>query len=181
MLGRKKSNKQGKKQKKNWLERLGIEAEKVPTEDDKEREARHEKIVLVWKYVRDRIDKGVAEYFRTGSTDTLREFMSRSVLEATLEELEKMRKAGVYWAQPDRAAKTNPTYKVISEKLNKDRQPERFVIQERFEDHSVLRSIQGKAEKVANGTEHVIQATVDVENGSEFTLVSIIEIKGATL
>jgi hypothetical protein len=174
--------KKGKKQAGGgWLEKIGIKAEKLPTEDEHKRAERHATIERVWKYLRDRIDRGAIEYFRTGSTDILREFVGRPALDSMLEELERLRNAGVYWVQPDRGARTNPRYAIISEKLNKNNQPERFVIQERFVDHSVLRAVDGNAEKACEGVERVIQATVEVKGGRDFKLLSVIQVKGATL
>jgi hypothetical protein len=170
-----------KKQRKGLLGTLGIKAEPLPSSEDKTRDERHKKIAQAWTYLRDRIDRGIAAYFSEGSAQKLAEHVERPALDALVAELDRLRDAGVVgWAQPDRATVTQPQYKVISEELNEAMQPTKFVIEERFKDFSELRSRAGATERCP-GTERVIQASVSVLRGTEFKLVSVIEVREATL
>lgn len=174
-------SKKNKKQKGGFLKKLGVQAEKEASPSDLQEKERHEKIKQAWGYLRRQIDKGVDEYFRSGDTATLREFVEEPALPTLLAELEKMRSAGIYWSQPDRATKTSPRMDVISERLNKNQQPERFVVQERFIDNSIYKTLDGRSERVCEGKERVFQATVDVKGGTSYKLKTIIEVRGATL
>lgn len=168
-----------KKKEGKLLKAIGIEAEKAPQESEIERDQRHQKIVQAWEYVRGRIDRGASEYLQTGSEETLRSHVARPALDALLEHLGRMREKGLVWEQPERSARTQPQVSVVSEKLNSRGQPVSFVVRESFLDNSVMRSSQ--EERQASGNKRVIQATVEVENGQDFYLVSVLEVQGATI
>lgn len=178
-MAKKKKGKKG-----GLLKAIGINAEAAPTDDALVKKDRHNKIELAWVFLRDRIDKATHEYYRSGSFQQLEQFVERPALDAMKEELTRLREEGIYWHQPDRPVHTNPQFEVVSEQLNKNGQPTRFVIQERFIDHSAFYLIDGSELQplAANeGEERVVRATVNVRGGSEFRLHSVIEIKSATL
>jgi len=170
-----------KKGKKGLLGSLGIKAEKAPSQTAAEDQRRHEAIKKAWGFLRRQIDSGVEEYFRSGYTDRLRDYVARPASDLLFSELEKLRSSGIYWTQPDRPTATQPKVEVIRERLNEHRQPVEFTVQERFKDHSVYRSMSGGVERVCEGKERVIQATVEVQDGQHYKLLSIIEVRGATL
>lgn len=178
---KKKKELPGKKKKKEGgvLRAIGIDAEKAPAESDLERDARHAKIIQAWEYVRVRIDRGAEEYLGSGSDKILREHVSRPALDAMLEHLRRMREDGLSWSQPDRQVRTEPQVEVVSEKLNSKGQPTSFVVRESFLDNAILQSPEGSRQ--APGNRRTIQATVEVENGQDFFLVSVLEVKGKTI
>jgi hypothetical protein len=159
---------------------LGVKAKPAPSQDDEERKVRHDRIGRAWAFLRYQIDEAAKEYQSTGSSQKLQQFVERPALDALTKELDKLREAGVVWEQPDRPAVTEPKLEVIDEELNQRNQPVQFVIRERFRDYSVLHDPQG-AEKRCPGEERVIQATVNITNGTEFTLQHVIEVRSATL
>jgi hypothetical protein len=178
-FGRKNKKKSG-----GFAAALGIKTEAVPTATDKVKDERQKKIQLAWDYLRDRIDKSIHDYYRTGTFDRLEQFVERPALDALKSELSELKAQNIYWHQPDRTVTTQRQIKVISEELNKRGQPTRFVIQERFKDFSVHQRIepgQLVPEARAPGTERVILATVNVNNGHEYKLHSVILDKGASL
>lgn len=158
---------------------LGIEAEKAPSEEDVHREERHRKIVLAWKYLRDRIDRGSYEYLRSGDSRPLQDFVTRPALDSLIAHLDKLREHELFWEQPERMTRTEPRYEVISEQLDSKNQPTTFIVQETFSDRSVLSG--AGMEKAAPGDTHSIQAKVEVIDGQHFRLLSVIEVKGKTI
>jgi hypothetical protein len=170
----------GKKNKGGFLKMLGIEAEKAPSEEETSKSDRQAKIVLAWKYLRDRIDRGVAEYLQTGDSQILREYVARPTQDTLIAHLDRLRGSGLAWIQPDRVAQTDPQFEVISEELNSKGQPTSFVIRETFSDYSMIRAADGQ-ERAAGGEKRSIQAKVEVEGGQHFRLLSVIEVKGATI
>lgn len=163
---------------------MGVKAEAAPTEDAVVEKDRHKKIELAWVFLRDRIDKAIHEYYRSGSFQQLEQFVERPALDSMKEELVRLREQNVYWHQPDRPVHTNPQYKVISEQLNKNGQPTSFVIEERFIDQSAFYIIDDRELQplsVNEGHERVIRSTVHVRGGSEFLLHSVIEVRSASL
>ena len=161
------------------LKAIGLEAEKAPEEGEVEKQERHAKIILAWKYLRDRIDKGTTEYLQSGSDAILREHVQRPALDTMLEHLRRMREQDLMWSQPDRSVLAKSDIQVVSEKLNSRGQPTSFVVQESFLDNSVISG--GGRERRASGDKRIIQASVNVENGQEFHLVSVLEVKGKTI
>lgn len=188
IFGRKKSQDISSGKKKNKkdtgggkiLKAIGLEAERAPEESEVEKQERHAKIVLAWKYLRDRIDKGTVDYLQNGSDAILREHVQRPALDTLLEHLRRLREQNIMWSQPDRSVLAKSEIEVVSEKLNSRGQPVSFVVRESFLDNSLLQG-PGGAERKASGDKRTIQATVDVENGQEFHLVSVLEVKGKTI
>jgi hypothetical protein len=178
---KKKKDLPGKKKKKEGklLKAIGIEAERAPEEKEIERQQRHAKIIQAWEYVRVRIDRGAEEYLQTGSEEILRDHVARPALDALLEHLRRIKEDGLQWSQPDRQARTQPQFEVVSEKLNSRGQPTSFVIRESFLDNSIFQSAEGQ--KQASGNRRSIQATVEVENGQNFFLVSVLEVQGKSI
>jgi hypothetical protein len=170
----------GKKNKGGFLKMLGIEAEKAPSEEETGKAERQAKIVLAWKYLRDRIDRGVSEYLQTGNSQALQEYVARPAQDTLIAHLDGLRGSGVSWAQPDRPTQTSPEYEVVSEQLNSKGQPTAFVIRETFSDYSILRAANGQ-ERQADGGKRSIQAKVEVEGGQHFRLLEVIEVKGKTI
>jgi len=160
------------------LKAIGLEAERAPEEKEVEKADRQAKIILAWKYLRERIDRGVADYLETGSEAILREHVQRPALDTLLEHLRRMKEEGVVWSQPDRQMRSSPEIEVVSEKLNSRGLPTSFVVRESFLDYSLLRSAQG--ERRAEGRRRVLQATVEVEDGQIFQLASVLEVKGVS-
>lgn len=174
----------GPKQKKGFLDIVGVKTEKVATEEDKRGQEMDQNIMLAWKYLRSRIDLAVHEYYRTGKFTKVEQYVERPALDALKQELHTLRAADIYWQQPDRQSTTEPHVTVVSKELNKRGQPTKFVIQERFRDFSVhQRVVDGSLvpDARADGDEHVIQATVTVRNGAEYRLHSVIKVRGAAL
>jgi len=171
----------GKRKKTSFLERIGIKAKPVPTDEDVQRDKRYDTYKEIWKYLRDRIDVGVRHYFQTGSLEQLEQHVNRPALDSLGEHLEKLRAAGVVLVAPEnRLEATRPRLRVISEQLSDKGKPQRFVIEERFADHSELKAM-GNASKQATGKERVIHATVDIEGQQQYALASVIRVDEATL
>lgn len=164
----------GKKKKKGLLERVGVKVEREATPEEADRQKREASILKVWEYMRRQIDLGVDEYFKTGESEKLREFVGRPALDALLAHLEQLRSSGLYLSQPERKKLTNPRVSVISDS------PEQFVVQERFVDGSVIQRLDGTAQKACDSEERVIRATVAV-NGQEFKLLNVIKVQRAEL
>jgi hypothetical protein len=173
-----------KRQKGSLLKAIGIDAEAAPTQDDVQRAERHKKIEQAWDFLRTRLDRCVASYYETGSFEELSQFVERPALDSMKQQLIDMRSKGLYWQMPERKVMTQAKYEVVSEELNKRGQPTQFVIEEHFRDHSEILQItdQGLVPiSKSDGVDRVIQATVNVRNGQEFKLHSVIAVLDKTI
>lgn len=177
-MARKKKGKE--KRKGSFLEKIGLKTKPVPTEDDVARANRYENYERAWNYLRASVDRNVRHYFETGSFDKLGDLFDGPAKEAMLDQLERYRSAGIAWVQPARKERTNQRFRVISEQLDGDDLPQRFVIEERFTDYSELRSMGGEV-KSADGKEQVIRATIVVKSADDYRIASVIKVPEATL
>ena len=167
-----------------FLSALGVKTEPVATVADKKVAEREEQIKVAWKYLRSRIDLAIHEYYRSGTFEKLEEFVERPALDALKQELHALRSENIFWQQPKRQAATEPEYVVVHVELNKQKQPVKFVIRERFKDFSLhQRVVDGELvpESSAPGTERVIEATVSVRDGSSYKLHSVRQVRSASL
>lgn len=182
MARKKKSKEKGKEKKRQsgFLEKIGLKTKPAPTEDDLARKARYEQYERAWNYLRLTLDQGVKHYFETGTPDKVDRVVAGPAREALVDLLERYRSAGVAWVQPGRKENTNQRVRVISEQLDGDDRPQRFVVEERFNDHSELRSMGGEVKK-ADGKEQVIRATIVVEAADQYRIASVITVPEATL
>lgn len=167
-----KREKKGKK--KSVLERVGVKIEKEATPQDRERKEREESIIRVWDFVRRQIDLGIHEYFTKGESEKLREFVTSPAYGALTAHLDRLRKAGVYWSQPERKGQTKPRVTVIQDKIDE------FIVEERFTDTSQLQRIADGATRTCDGEERAIRATVVVK-GQDYKLKSVIRVARAQL
>ena len=170
------------------LSAIGITTEPAATEADKKKAEREEQIKAAWWYLRNRIDGAIHDYYKTGTFSKLEQFVERPALDLFKQELHSLRAANIFWQQPHRKTATEPTYTVVHVDFNKDKQPTRFVIRERFRDFSVhQRVVRRDGEQVlipdssAPGTERVLEATVTVTGGSSYMLHSVRRVRSATL
>jgi len=172
------------KDKKGFLDRLGVHVEKVPTPAQERNIDAEDKIKKAWVYLRARIDAGINNYYRKGEWDQLEEFVERPALDALKQELHALRSDNIYWEQPDRKTATEPHLTVMEVKNDVEGRPSEFTIRERFLDFSVLSRVENRSLSPlarSEGTERVIEAVVSVREGSKFKLRSVRQVSGATL
>ena len=170
-----------KKQKKSILDRIGVKAKKLPTENEVAAGDRREQMIMAWEFVRDRIDKGCSEYLVTGESETLKAYVGRPARDHLIRHLEDLRQRGVRWAQPDRSTRTNPRYEISGEQLASDGALHKFVVEERFNDNSIYAYADGSPQAQCPGRERVIQGEIEVESGTVYRLIAVTEVQGATL
>jgi hypothetical protein len=173
----KKSHKQKKKKKSSLLEKAGIKTEVEATPEESQTKDRHQQIAGVWSYLRNQIDNGVEEYFKTGNSDILKQYVNRPALDSIIAEVDNLRQQNIHWSQPDRQARTDQQIEVISEKAEPgSKRSSTFTIQERFKDNSVYRRVDGSDQKIAPAEQKVFQATVEVLDGYNYRLVSVVNV-----
>lgn len=169
-----------KKNKGGLLGVIGVKTEKLPSADEAKTQKRQEQMVLAWNFLRHRIDFAIHEFYRSGEFAELEKYVERPALDAMKAYLSDLRSRGVYWHQPDRDVRTSPEPRVVpgSEELDRADRPVRFVIEERFQDYSVLLRMHENEwipDSEAGGVERVIQATVNVY-GRDFKVQSVIGV-----
>jgi hypothetical protein len=166
-----------KKGKTSLLERAGIKTEIEATPEESQTKDRHQQIIGVWSYLRNQIDNGVEEYFKTGNSDILKQYVNRPALDAIIVQVDSLREQNIHWSQPDRSARTEQQVEVISEKAEPgSKRSSTFTVQERFKDNSVYRRISGTEQRNAPGEQEVFQATVEVLDGYNYRLVSVVRV-----
>jgi hypothetical protein len=191
MFGKGKEKKQEKKQKEKKkskdggglfggiLGKVGVDVEKDDSVDEAKIKERRMMIFKTWEWVRKEVDRGSQLYLQNGDPAVLQEYVARPAYDAMIAHLDSLAKQGILWAQPERKIKTEAKLEFVSEKLNSQDQPIEFIVRERFRDFSVYRTSGGDV--VAPGREHVIQGKIEVKNGDQFKLISVTEIKEASL
>lgn len=160
---------------------VGVKAEAMPSPEDTETASRHQTMVLAWQYLRHMIDKGVKEFYSTGNSPLLEQFVERPTLDALKAYLTNLRAQNIYWEFPKRRAASDQQISVIEEQLDTKRSPIQFTVRERFKDSSFFQLVElgpsGETHvvdaRVGEGTERAILATVKVISDSAFQLISI--------
>jgi hypothetical protein len=160
---------------------VGVKAEALPSAADAEAIARRQTMVLAWQYLRHMIDKGVKEFYSTGSSPLLEQFVERPTLDALKNYLTDLRSQNIYWEFPKRRAASAQQITVIEEQLDAKKNPMQFTVQERFRDSSFFQLVElGPGNethvvdaRVGEGTERAILATVKVISDSAFQLISL--------
>jgi hypothetical protein len=167
----------------------GVEAEALPSDEERLARERHQTIIMAWQYLRAMIDKGVKEFYAQGDSPLLEEHVERPTLDALKNHLTDLRAKGIYWEQPKRRQSTHPEVKVIDEQLDGDNIPVEFTVEERFYDFSLFQQIEFDAaggprvvdERRGEGSQVVLKAKVKVEGDQGFRLVSIERVDHAVL
>jgi hypothetical protein len=164
------------------LEKAGVQAEALPSDEERAVRERHNTIIMAWQYLRAMIDKGVKEFYASGEAHLLEEHVERPTLDALKDHLNQLRLQGVYWEQPKRRQSTQPDIKVVDEQLDAENIPVEFTIQERFYDFSLLQKVEfddagtprGVVDEArGDGQQLVLHARVKVVGDQLFRLVSV--------
>lgn len=164
-----------------FLNKIGVKTKRAPTEDEKKQFERREALKTSWQFLREQIDKSIFEYMKTGDDSRLQRHVSRPILNAITDELDRLREHNIVWAQPNRDQKTSMELRVIDDTLDPNGMPTEYVIEERFRDYSIYRDISTREQSQADGKQKVIRAHVKIIDGKNYELTSVQEVVGATL
>lgn len=158
--------------------KAGIESEEIPTEDERARHEREEKIRLAWLWLRREIDRAINEYFSTGSTERLSSCVVSPAYERLLGQLEVMKSSGQKWSFPDRE-RSQPHVEILEEQVDSRGIMTAFSVQERFFDRSVLTidAGDGRPQEVrGDSTRRVLQATVRCPGTHDYQLQEVRQV-----
>ena len=169
------------RKRRSFTDMIGIKTEAKPSEVEIAREEIEATCKDGYWFLRQMIDRAIVDFYQTGSYARLEEFVERPALDALKEKLNDLRSRKIAWVQPDRA-KRKPRLDVVPAGLvlNKAGLPTRFVIEERFVDRSQHHHfVGGQVDRTSEcpGRERTIRATVDVRNGQDYTLRSVVEVR----
>lgn len=117
----------------------GVEVTESTADIERAQAAHHERILLIWKWVRAKIDIAAENYVREGDPEGLKALCEPQMLERFCAELDRQRAAEVRVMQPDRQQRTQPQIRVIDFVTDpRSGQTTKFTIEETFHDRSVV-------------------------------------------
>lgn len=118
---------------------VGVEVSAAPTEADAQREARDRQIVMIWQWLRQKLDAAALHYLQSGDRSDLQRLCEPHVVELLCAELDRQASAGVQVIQPERMKRTRPDYRIVDVVQDpRSGKTIQFTVEESFDDHVVV-------------------------------------------